>query len=40
MILMKIMIKQTVLLISMFRYGADNDEYNDDDNFNKDKYRR
>lgn len=40
MILMK-MIKQTVLLITMFRYGADNDEYDDDDdNFNDDKYRR
>lgn len=40
MILMKMMIKQTVLLI-MFRYGADNDEYDDDDdNFNDDKYRR
>lgn len=42
MILMKMMIKQTVLLITMFRYGADNDEYDDDDddNFNDDKYRR
>lgn len=30
---MKMMIKQTVLLMTMFRYGADNDEY---DNLNDD----
>lgn len=30
------MIKQTVLLMTMFRYGADNDEYDNlnDDNIN------
>lgn len=31
--MMKMMIKQTVLLMTVFRYGADNDEY---DNLNDD----
>lgn len=38
--MMKQNLKQMMMIITMFRYGADNDEYDHDDNFNDDKYRR